>query len=269
MGNKKNMFARREVEEEEDQTVSLEKQQIELGEKLRQAREAKGLSLDDVMAELNIRTVFFKAIEEGNFDALPSGVYRKTYLKSYIEFLGLETPEFMKAGSSTAPVNDNKTENTIKVSEDSSKPTAVIFLVALLIIGGGYYYWNEYANKQSETLRAEDVAAGSQLEEILSVADDVNYEMMLVVTDVTAIEILDTKDEIIVSKNLEKGEVLVLPKAEKGELHRLFMASPDHIELYINGDYINSAKQLARFTTEGKYIIDLQPSELLGQGDLK
>ncbi len=67
----------------------------ELGEILRQAREAKGLSLAQVEEATKIRSTYLQALEEGQYDLLPAAVYIKGFLKNYAQFLGLDPQELL------------------------------------------------------------------------------------------------------------------------------------------------------------------------------
>lgn len=66
------------------------------GEKLRQARRFKNLKLEDVSKKINISSKYLNALEEENFDNLPSGLYRKNYLKEYATYLELDHLELVK-----------------------------------------------------------------------------------------------------------------------------------------------------------------------------
>lgn len=62
------------------------------GEILKEARLAKKISLKQVETSTKIRYDFLKALEENDFQKLPSLVSTRGFLKNYAEFLGL-TPE--------------------------------------------------------------------------------------------------------------------------------------------------------------------------------
>jgi cytoskeletal protein RodZ len=59
------------------------------GDKFRQAREAKGISLDDVSSVTKISTRMLQAIEQEHFDQLPGGVFNKGFIRAYAKHLGL------------------------------------------------------------------------------------------------------------------------------------------------------------------------------------
>ena len=61
-----------------------------IGERLRAAREARGLSLEAVAAELRIRSVILAAMEREDHAALPERVYLLGLLRTYARFLGLD-----------------------------------------------------------------------------------------------------------------------------------------------------------------------------------
>ena len=66
------------------------------GEKLRQARRFKNLKLEDVAKKINISAKYLNALEEENYENLPSGLYRKNFLKEYASYLDLNNSELIK-----------------------------------------------------------------------------------------------------------------------------------------------------------------------------
>lgn len=63
---------------------------FELGSSLREARGRRGLSLAEVEAATMIRVRYLDALEHERFELLPSGPYRRSFLREYAEFLGLD-----------------------------------------------------------------------------------------------------------------------------------------------------------------------------------
>lgn len=98
-----------------------------IGEKLRAAREAKKLSIRDVVEDTNISQPYIDALEEEEFDKFPSETYLIGFLRSYSEYLKLDTEEMIQAykgykiGESatpleelTKPTNSNITVNIMQ-----------------------------------------------------------------------------------------------------------------------------------------------------------
>ena len=65
----------------------------QFGNKFRQAREKKNLSLDDVSNVTKISSRMLKAIEDEHFDQLPGGVFNKGFVRAYAKHLGLNDEE--------------------------------------------------------------------------------------------------------------------------------------------------------------------------------
>ena len=62
----------------------------ELGEQLRHAREARGLSLRELEEATRIRVKYLRALEQGDLDALPTEVQLRGFLRNYARQVGLD-----------------------------------------------------------------------------------------------------------------------------------------------------------------------------------
>lgn len=63
---------------------------MSVGEALTQAREAAGLSLDDVAAQTKIRASILAAMEAGDFSACGGDAYARGQLRSIAQVVGLD-----------------------------------------------------------------------------------------------------------------------------------------------------------------------------------
>ena len=70
---------------------------IAVGKKLRQAREANDLSLEQASQATHIRLHYLQAMETGNFGVFPSSVQVKGFLRSYAGFLHLDAGPLIEA----------------------------------------------------------------------------------------------------------------------------------------------------------------------------
>ncbi len=57
---------------------------------MRDARAKKKLKAEEAAEQLSISIKYIKAIEDGRFEALPSGLYQKKLIREYAGFLGAE-----------------------------------------------------------------------------------------------------------------------------------------------------------------------------------
>jgi hypothetical protein len=63
---------------------------FELGISLRDARQRQGLEYPQVELATKIRAKYLRALEEEQFEVLPTGTYIKGFMRSYADFLGLD-----------------------------------------------------------------------------------------------------------------------------------------------------------------------------------
>jgi cytoskeleton protein RodZ len=68
-----------------------------IGEQLRAAREARGLSLEQVADDTNIAKRYLSAMEEENFSVFPGDPYIIGFLRNYSEYLGLDASGLLQA----------------------------------------------------------------------------------------------------------------------------------------------------------------------------
>lgn len=90
-----------------------------IGAKLRQARKAKNLTLEDVYQKTKIHLNTLKALEEDNFKSIgPS--YVKGFLRLYAKFLGLNSNEIMGLYENNFPL-EPKPQASKQEDKDSPK----------------------------------------------------------------------------------------------------------------------------------------------------
>jgi len=88
----------------------------DIGNFLRERREAKGISLNEVEKDLKIRKKYLQALEEGNIDAIPGKTYLVGYLRNYSRYLGIDE-ENIKQIIQTYHDLEKKTDDLEKTKE--------------------------------------------------------------------------------------------------------------------------------------------------------
>lgn len=68
---------------------------VKAGEKLQEARLARGLSLEDISQSTKIKAKYLEYIEKGEYNKLPSVSYASGFVKNYALFLGLAERDIM------------------------------------------------------------------------------------------------------------------------------------------------------------------------------
>ena len=77
-----------------------------IGQQLKQARAARNLTIEKVVQATHIRARHIEAIEADDFEALPSPVQARAFLRMYSEFLGLSLDDMIalqRAGADKSP----------------------------------------------------------------------------------------------------------------------------------------------------------------------
>ena len=77
-----------------------------VGRLLRDQREARALSIEDVAKRLRIRRPYLEAIEQGRFDQLPGAAYIPAFLRAYAAHLELDAEKVLTAYQAVGPRAD-------------------------------------------------------------------------------------------------------------------------------------------------------------------
>lgn len=61
-----------------------------IGEKLRLAREARGIALREISEQTRISIRYLEAIEADDYKRLPGGIFNRSFIRAYAKFVGVE-----------------------------------------------------------------------------------------------------------------------------------------------------------------------------------
>ena len=61
-----------------------------IGEKLRLAREARGIALRDISEQTRISIRYLEAIETDDYQRLPGGIFNRSFIRAYAKFIGYD-----------------------------------------------------------------------------------------------------------------------------------------------------------------------------------
>jgi cytoskeleton protein RodZ len=116
-----------------------------VGQVLRAAREAQGLTLDDVAARLRLMHRQIEAMEADAFSSLGQMVFARGFVRNYARLLGL-APETLLARMEGAPAEAAAVRQAVVSHRHSwlASPWFVLLvlgLVLLLVVPVGLYWW--------------------------------------------------------------------------------------------------------------------------------
>jgi cytoskeletal protein RodZ len=162
----------------------------ELGNRLKEARLAKGLSLEDLQSITKIQKRYLIGIEEGNYSSMPGNFYVRAFVKQYAEALQLNPEQIFETYKNEIPATHNedlpeklsrvKTRKT--VTEGSSKIFDIIpkVLIGIFIIGAAgllyYFFVNNVGDKANDQINEENEPVKFVRSENLDKADETEKE---------------------------------------------------------------------------------------------
>lgn len=147
----------------------------ELGNRLKEARETKGLTLDDLQEITKIQKRYLAGIEEGNFDVIPGKFYVRAFIKQYAEAVDLDPESLFEEFRNEIPsVHDqniseqlSRTQTRTNVAKETSRfldnlPKLVTALIIIAIVVIGWYFFTKAMGNNDDVANAgEDVQTPS------------------------------------------------------------------------------------------------------------
>lgn len=121
-----------------------------LGETLREAREAKGVTLHQAEAVTRVRGKYLMALEDGDWSSLPEPLYVKGFIRSYARYLGLDSLSLIAQYDRLAAVPRTKPAVRQAVSPLRLSANAWTGLVIGLLVFGAFaaglvYLYRQYS----------------------------------------------------------------------------------------------------------------------------
>jgi cytoskeletal protein RodZ len=188
----------------------------ELGNRLKEARLLKGLSLDALQEITKIQKRYLIGIEEGNFSSMPGKFYVRAFIKQYAEAVGLEPEVLFEEFNSEIPniVSDDipghlsRVQTRKSLSDNSSKVLDILpkVLISILVIGAFVFVWYLLAQKNAGNSTNETAPKDKQ---------EVTYEES---TDLSPNNNEQEEEKIQDNSTNEKEEVIEEPVAPDQEL---------------------------------------------------
>ena len=143
-----------------------------LGEKLRAAREERGVSVSEVAEQTRIAPMYIECIENDNYKPLPGGIFNKGFVKSYARFIGYDEQqalqEYNRLLSQTEGTQDDHLRSyrpevlTDDRASQSTIPTIIFAGIILALMTGGVLFLVNYLQRQPTPPVATNNATANQ-----------------------------------------------------------------------------------------------------------
>lgn len=139
---------------------------LTLGEKLQQAREARGATIAEVAEQTRIAPLYLEAIENNDYRTLPGGIFNKGFVKSYAKYVGVDEQEALQDYTSLisqqeGTVNEEpKTYKPEVLTDDRTNSSSIMTIVFAVVILGlmtwGILKLVEYLQSEQNPLTANN-----------------------------------------------------------------------------------------------------------------
>ena len=150
----------------------------DIGDKLRSAREAKGLSIEDIEKTTKIQGRYLTAIEQNDFEKLPGDFYVRAFIRQYAQIVGLDGKKLLSEYHEDIPKAepeefvedsiDNKSEEVRKTTSNKKKiwqdylPRIIVGLGIVAVILVCYVVFAHFSSSRNENNNeANDVSVSS------------------------------------------------------------------------------------------------------------
>ncbi len=136
---------------------------MEIGSRLKEAREEKQISLESLQETTKIQKRYLDAIEQGNFHILPGKFYARAFIKEYANAVGLDSTELLEEYKDEIPQTEaesstqytqihrsRKDNNPTKSSPFFSFiPTIIVVLLVIGIVFAAWYFYQQTLSDDS------------------------------------------------------------------------------------------------------------------------
>lgn len=137
---------------------------VGVGVLLKNEREERGLSYDRISETTKLRPPILEAIENQDWDQLPSPVFVTGFIRSYARALGLDEEKLVDLYHRDVPREPAATKPLMEPVR-TRKSLPIICVVLLVSLACAYYLWNEYPGR--EKILAKSKATAPKVDQIV------------------------------------------------------------------------------------------------------
>lgn len=141
-----------------------------LSEKLRRERELRGISLKQISEDTKIGVRFLEALEQDRLEVIPGEFYRRSYLRAYAKYLGLDEDRAVNAyafAQQDRPEGSGSPTDT----EPPGRMALAWIVLFVLVTGVMLLFWLRASPQPSSGVSSEPAAPPAQREAVAVPAD--------------------------------------------------------------------------------------------------
>lgn len=243
---------------------------LTLGEKLRQAREERGVSISEVAEQTRISAQYLGCIENDDYRTLPGGIFNKGFVKSFAKVVGIDEQEALQdyaqlIANQGSPVADEpKTYRSEVMTDDrsssSSLPTIIIAVVILGLMTAGILAFLNFYNKETVPAANTTVNTNANANTATNTAlTNTNTAPPVTTANEIKFEFKPTSDTInvtywmdgakMVSRDIKPDAPLSLNPQQSLKVSYYRGFTPDKVQITLNGKQIPAPAALLKGNT--------------------
>ncbi len=219
---------------------------LAINERLRMAREASGISLEQIAAETRIGRRHLEMIESGDFAGFPARTYALGFTRSYADMVGFNANEAVRevraALDSMEDDPSRRPGRGFEPGDPARVPSATLgwatVLAALVVLAGTFVIYRSYFNpaqtlpslaeaQQGQDAKTSSVQAGNARP---AAGQEVVFTSL---EDGVWVKFYDSDGRSLMQKQMAKGETYRVPPGIDGP--QLWTGRPDALSITVGG----------------------------------
>jgi cytoskeleton protein RodZ len=225
------------------------------GEQLRAAREARGVTLRQISDHTRIPMRYLEAIENNDYKPLPGGIFNRSFIKKYANYIGFDEAAAIEGYSRTAREHGGSDEvnttphvpNVYMDSVSTRSPMATLVLMALIlgilclgVYAGLHWYQRRSGNEvqspppTQQSTEKNGVNGSSSLPPVSPVAATGDFKVQIKAVGLPVWVETTTDDNKPSSATLQPGDAREFNPAKKLGL-KLAKINTNALQVSVNG----------------------------------
>lgn len=217
-----------------------------VGDKLREAREAQGLTLADIASRTRVPMRHLEAIENNRMEGMASPAYAIGFTKTYARAVGLDDRAIAAElrQSPQMPLSPTTRFEEYEPTDPRRVPSSGIAGIAaiialVLLVGVGIWYgttWLRGTGEEPAPLATPAASPSIAAAPEATPAPVAGGQVVLTATDAVWLRVYDATGKTLLQKTMQPGEQYSLPSDAANPM--INIGRPDKLQVTINGSAV-------------------------------